>query len=137
MNVPKRIGLRPHHVDILTRENGDNYQEWEDHMKYLYVEYYPRVFPGAYCLGEESVSRMAKFFRTLTKSPNIEIEVVDTSERDSVCSLCDNLIDGKCKYEGSNSGDKKSQLRYGLSVGEVRKVEKFLDSDVSEPANCN
>lgn len=127
MDIPQRIGLQPHHIDILIRENRDKYKKLEDHMKFMYVGWYPIVFPGAYCLNEESVSRMADFFRKLSKSPNTEIEIVDTSEKDSVCGLCDNLINGKCKYGESDSLDKKAQLRY--------RVGEFLDGKmISEPA---
>jgi len=130
MDIPQRIGLQLHHIDILIRENRDNYKKWEDHMKFMYVEWYPIVFPGAYCLNKESVSRMADFFRELSKSSNTEIEVVDRSEEDSVCGLCDNLINEECKYGEGNSLDKKAQLRYNLSFGEVRTVGEFLDGKI-------
>ena len=98
MEIPNRVILAQHHSDIFARGKEDNYQRWEEHMKFMYVKWYPIVFPGAYHLSEESVRRMAEFFRTLAISPDTEIDVVDDNIIDSVCGLCDNLIDGKCQY---------------------------------------
>lgn len=101
MQTPTRIRLAPHHLDILEKGKADNYRRWEEHMHFMYVKWYPIVFPGAYCLSEGSVRRMAEFFRALSRSPNLEIDVVGENEVDSICNLCDNLTDGKCLY-GSN-----------------------------------
>lgn len=126
--IPKKVRLRSHHIGILIQGKEDNYRKWEEYMKYNFVDgnYF---LPDYIRYTKDGLERMVNFFRDLSNLPSTEIEVVN--DRDYVCGLCDNLVNGKCKSgeETPKYADEQDSLKYGLLDGHIITVKELLEKN--------
>ncbi|UZE93614.1 MAG: DUF1284 domain-containing protein [Candidatus Pacearchaeota archaeon] len=122
--MSEEIRLKPHHIAIFLKEREDNYKRWENYMKYEFVDG-NYLFPDYYKLTKDSLERMVNFFRTLSNSPSTKIEIVNN--KDHICGLCDNLVNGKCKYAEGISMERQASLEYDLLDGQIITVKELFE----------
>jgi hypothetical protein len=160
--LPKTIGMKPEHVVILLEQNEDNYEwwekgwknriekekdnyeKWEEEWKHLYeLSAYERLKilsknpeirdtrPPYYT--SSIITKVANFFRELSKLLDTEIEILLEAKQDYICSsLCDNYSKRKrtCKYEEYIKHgfiDLKPLDKYNLSLGQKITVGELFE----------
>jgi hypothetical protein len=126
--LPKSIGMLPHQVAVFIEEKKDNYEGWERAGK---NPSYGLIFDTPY-YSSDTITRIAEFFRELSKSLDTKIEILTEKKMNYVCGLCDNFIKEEevCKYDKTRgrdpSKDEEALSKYNLSLGQEITVEKLL-----------
>lgn len=122
----QKVGLLPHHVKIFLVNRSDDFTHFLEYNLDNNKEY-----------SEKSIREMQIFYRELLKFPNTEIEFVDKSEKDYLCSnLCNNFINGECQFDkiakqqnikDNISQDIIAQRIYDLAIGKIKTVKELLE----------